>query len=118
MPYTTYMRDGTYHRDVHLPFSLSWAAMLNYSRHARREASRDRYGALSLPATLSTNDAEVIEVEVKNGKPYKAVLRTAHDSKRDIVLVVLLDRAFVKTVWCNLRSDAHNTLDTSKYIGA
>ncbi|MCA1800400.1 MAG: hypothetical protein LC650_03825 [Actinobacteria bacterium] len=111
------MKDGLYHTDVHLPFTLSWAAMLNYSRHARNEASRDRYGALSLPRTLSTTEADVIEVEVKDGKPYKAVLRKPHDEKRDLVIVVLLDRAFVKTVWCNLRTDAHKTLDTSKYIG-
>jgi len=111
------MKDGLYHRDVHLPFTLSWAAMLNYSRHARHEATRDRYGALSLPRTLSTTEAEVIEVEVQDGKPFKAVMRKAYDDTRDIVLVVILDRAFVKTVWCNLRTDAHNTLDTSKYIG-
>lgn len=111
------MKDGLYHRDVHLPFRLSWAAMLNYSRHARHEATRDRYGALNLPRTLSTAEADVIEVEVQNGKPHKAVLRMPHDEQRDIVLVVLLDRALVKTVWCNLRTDAHKTLDTSKYIG-
>lgn len=110
------MRDGLYHRDVWMPFTLGFATLLKYSRHALTEAARDRYGSLSLPASISTQEAEVIEVEVVNGKPHKALLRTRHDDKRDICIVVLLDTSVVKTVWCNLRTDAHKTLDTSKYM--
>lgn len=110
------MKDGLYHRDVWMPFTLSFATMLRYSRHALTEAARDRYGSLSLPQTIGTHEADVIEVEVKNGKPYKALLRREHDAKRDICLVVLLEDGFVKTVWCNLRTDAHKTLDRSKYM--
>jgi hypothetical protein len=112
------MEDGLYHRDVWMPFTLGFATLLKYSRHALTEAARDRYGSLNLPATIGTHEAEVIEVEIVNGKPHKALLRKAYDAHRDICLVVLLDTSVVKTVWCNLRTDAHKTLDRSKYVEA
>lgn len=112
------MKDGLYHRDVWMPFQIGYAAMLRYSNHARREATSDRYGHLNLPATINTQQAEVIEVEVVNGKFHKALFRMSHDTRRDICLVVLLETGTVKTVWCNLRTDAHRTLDRSKYMEA
>ena len=116
--YHVYMKDGLYHRDIFLPMELGYATMLRYSPHARAEASSDRYGNLTLPMSISTRDAEVIEVEVVNGKPVKALFRTRHDERRDICLVVLLDTSVVKTVWCNVRTDSHKTLDASKYMAA
>lgn len=110
------MKDGLYHRDLGLPVTLGFATMLRYSPHALEEASSDRYGNLDLPKSIGTHEAEVIEVEVRNGKPFKALLRKPYDDRRDICLVVLLDRGIVKTVWCNLRNDNHHTLDTSKYM--
>lgn len=112
------MKDGLYHRDIFLPVQLGFAAFVRYSAHARKAAQNDRYGALTLPAVVSTQEAEVIEVEVVDGKPHKAVLRMQHDAERDICLVVLIDTCVVKTVWCNLRTDTHGTLDHSKYMEA
>jgi len=112
------MQDGLYHRDIFLPIRLGFAAFVKYSAHARQAAQDDRYGALTLPAVISTQEADVIEVEVANGKPHKAVLRMRHDDERDLCVVVLLDTCVVKTVWCNLRTDTHGTLDRTKYMAA
>lgn len=112
------MKDGTYHRDIFLPIRLGFAAFAKYSAHAREAAQNDRYGTLTLPAIISTQEAEVIEVEVSNGKPVKALLRMRHDDTRDLCVVILLDTCVVKTVWANERTDSHNTLDTSKYVSA
>jgi hypothetical protein len=49
----------------------------------------------------------------------KAVLRIPVDDRLDVVYVLLrpeAGRALVKTMWGNLGSDAHSTLDKSKYV--
>ena len=112
------MKDGLYHRNIFLPVQLGFAAFVRYSPHAIEAASNDRYGALTLPRVVSTQEAEVIELEVVNGKVEKAVFRMKHDEHRDICLVVLLGSCVVKTVWCNVRTDDHKSLDTSKYMSA
>jgi hypothetical protein len=110
------MKDGLYHRDVWMPFNLGYASMIRYSQHAREATRDDRFGAFELPRVISTQTAEVIEVEVRNGKFFKALFRVSHDEYRDVCVVVLLDQSLVKTAWINLRTDDHKTLDSSKYI--
>lgn len=89
---------------------------LRYSMHAERAARSDRYGNISLPQDLDTNSAQVIEVEMRGRFTLKVVYRVKYNESADLVLVVLPENGMVKTVWLNLNSDLHRTLDASKYV--
>jgi hypothetical protein len=99
-----------------MPFNLGYASMIRYSKHAIEASRDDRFGTFTLPSVISTQTAEVIEVEVVGGKFHKALFRMRHDDERDVCVVVLLDESRAKTAWVNLRTDDHSTLDTTKYI--
>jgi hypothetical protein len=108
-----------YHYQLGIPreFRTDFGQLfLDYSFHARKAAKTDRYGEISLPEVLDTSAAMVIEVE---GGLYdeetKVVYRLPHDDEFDLVMAVIPQRAFVKTVWLNRKSDGHGTLDESKY---
>jgi hypothetical protein len=110
-----------YHTSVYVPKTLrlpngQWT--LNYSGHAQRAAQNDRYGKLNLPEYIDTRYAQLIEIEVgDNGLIQKLVYRLTHDINRDISLAIIPERRgwYVKTVWGNLKSDKHLTLNTSRY---
>lgn len=106
-----------YHKDIYMPKlpMPNGIFKLEYSEHAKREAFRDRYGAIRLPSQLITQDATIIEVEVINRKPTKILYRLPYDINHDIMLAVKPGEWFVKTVWINRKSDNHRTLDRSKY---
>lgn len=102
---------------VPIPFRKPcYEGRLTYGHHARRAAVDDRYGYIQLPEMFTAQGAQLIEVEVADdGKTViKQVWRKPLDRVRDIVLVITSE-GFVKTVWINLRSDKHRTLDRSKY---
>ena len=107
-----------YHKDVFLPELVreDTVVRLRYSRHAQAEADSDRYGHISLPQRLDTRDAVLIEAEVDPHRKevLKRVYRTKLDEKRDMVLVVQPD-GLVRTVWVNLATDKHGTLDKRKF---
>jgi hypothetical protein len=88
-----------------------------YGDHARFEAQVDRYGKIELPKTIDLSKFKVIEVGVDNGKVAKVLFRGPLDATRDLC-IVLAANGYVKTVWVNLRSDTHRTLDRSKYAKA
>jgi hypothetical protein len=114
----TKYKDGLYNVALGLPvlnFKGLGPIRLIYSRHAQQAALNDRYGHINLPTVLNPMHAELIEVEMSGGAPVKAVFRLPLDDRRDICLVVL-PSGLVKTVWVNLASDAHKTLDASKYV--
>lgn len=109
-----------YHKDVFMPrLNLPKGRFkLTYGNHAKRAAETDEYTTIILPAYLDTNWAEVIEVEVINGKPVKIVYRKPFDFDRDLIIVINTKDFFVKTVWINEANDKHNTLNTSRYVRA
>lgn len=96
---------------------------LRYSHHARRAANDDRYGAIELPEFLDSRFAMLIEAEAENGPNgpnslvVKQVWRIRLDDRRDLVLAIQRD-GLVRTVWINLKSDTHNTLNRKKYVAA
>jgi hypothetical protein len=96
-----------------------FTGMLTYSQHALQEADSDRYGRIALPTKFDARatNAKLIEVEFDDRKRrvVKQVWRQSLDAQRDLVLVITYD-GYVKTVWVNLKSDAHRTLDGSKYV--
>lgn len=96
------------------------ALPLKYSRHSMREALNDRYGMLPVYAFplafLPGAGWQVVEIEANPaGQLVKFVIRRNVDcDTRSLVLVVLADGT-VKTLWTNLASDQHATLDISKF---
>lgn len=109
-----------YHKDVFMPPSVSQPiheGPLRYGHHARQEAMNDRYGQVPLPTTFCPANATLIESEYDRERKevVKQVWRIPVDDKRDAVLAIGAG-GFVKTVWINLRSDAHRTLDKSRYV--
>lgn len=120
------MTDGLYHAEIGLPEGYrhpSGLVNIDYSAHARKAAGDDRYGYIPLPAAISLSRYKTVEVEILNGKVRKIVIRGAllmDIAERDVIFV-LMPRAgkpwFCKTVWANLKSDSHKTLDRSRYVG-
>lgn len=115
------MKDGLYHAELGLPlpetsFKLGTVG-LNYSAHAKEAAQTDRYGYISLPATLDTNRSKLIEVEVLGGRIVKLVYRTRYNKEYDLVLAIALGGR-VKTVWLNSVNDLHKTLNSKVYSKA
>lgn len=85
------------------------------SLHAQRAASDDRYGGFDIPTSFDPVTWTVIEIEVLNGALHKVVARKPLDPTRDIVMAFLIREKLIKTVWVNLASDTHKTLDKSLY---
>ncbi len=111
-----------FHSEVFLPKRFKapcFRGKLSYSLHAKTEAANDRYGAIKLPEMFDpiASNAQLIEVEagVDAGTIQKQVWRQALNAEQDIVLVVQPD-GFVRTVWINLKTDQHATLNSSKYV--
>lgn len=126
------MKDGLYHKLIGLPAGSTapWLGDLTLvlSDHATRACVTDRYGKID----LMTGDVErvevcdIIEIEICEGRPVKALVRLSWDETRDIVLALAApgDRSVtrpgapsvrVKTVWFNLKSDKHKTLRRELY---
>lgn len=114
-----------YHADIKLPtgFTLPNRVIdLKYTRHAVKASNNDRYGYIPILSTLDLGQCRTVEVGTLNGKVAKVVVRTHLDTNRDIVLVLIPHQPTahtwtVKTVWVNVTSDTHRTLDRSRYVG-
>ncbi|KWA83924.1 hypothetical protein WL29_21395 [Burkholderia ubonensis] len=110
-----------YHKDVYAPdviFRSPGVVRLRYSRHAEDAAFDDRYGDLTCYLTpyMDFDTAEIVEVELDvEGQICKRVAR--FQVEEDLVLVVVASAdGFVRTVWGNLVTDRHKTLDRRKYV--
>lgn len=109
-----------FHTNLFMPNSVKkpvYEGPLRYGPHALREARSDRFGNIELPQCFDASIAQLIEVEFDERKEevVKQVWRQPLDETRDLVLVVTKN-GFVKTVWVNLKSDKHRTLDASRYV--
>ena len=124
-----------YHADLFIPdwFTMpTERAMLSYTRHALYATNNDRYGAIPVFESIPLCQFTLIELGVKNGKPNqfgitakrevsKIVVRGKFDEDRDVVFVLIPEgegRYTVKTVWMNMRTDTHNTLNKNRYAVA
>jgi len=89
-----------------------------YSGHALRAYSEDRYrpgNGVTLP-TQWPRKAELVELETHDGMvPTKLVMRLELTATFDLVVVLSLETELIKTVWLNLKSDVHATLNLSRY---
>jgi len=94
---------------------------LQYTQHALRASLNDRYGEICLPiaVNLESENVYIFEAEeIRKGKIEKVVFRMPLDSRRDICMAATPKRGalIVRTVWINLNSDPHKTLDRTKYF--
>jgi hypothetical protein len=111
-----------YHKDIRLP--KNWRLPncqidLEWTRHATAAATSDRYGVIERYPVLDLSISETIEVELEGCKVRKLVLRTPYDAERDVIHVLIPNGRepwTVKTVWFNLKTDTHSTLDRSRYV--
>lgn len=108
-----------YHADIGLPAGFRAPqdrVRLEWTRHADAERT-DRYGDIPRVATLPLSMFKVVEVGVEGNRVAKLVVRGHLDKSRDAVFVLIPGKTYrVKTVWINLRSDSHSTLDRSRYV--
>lgn len=112
-----------YHADIFIP---EWfeapteRATLTYSRHALYAMNNDRYGAIPMFRTIPLSVFTLIELGVREDKVSKIVVRGRYDETRDVVFVLIPRDGdyFVKTVWFNLRTDSHKTLNRNRYAVA
>lgn len=110
-----YHKDIGFPDDAILPKGFSPVVRLNYGGHARQEAMQEKYGTLRLPAAVDIRKGEIIEIGVEGKMVTKMVVRFPYDQVKDIVIVIMIPTGFVKTVWANLKTDKHKTLDRSRY---
>lgn len=111
-----------YHTDVFMPRRI-WSqaigeVQIEYSHHARQAMQDDRYGDIPSRTSLTIQRDNIIEVEMDGTCVNKLVVRHAIDYDRDMVTVLLKKFKqpwLVKTVWINLASDKHKTLNTTPY---
>ena len=112
-----------YHSEIFIP---EWFVMpteratLRWGKHARHAAWEERYGRIPTFESIPLSQFSLIELGVQNGKVSKIVVRGHYDERRDVIFVLVPDDGyyFVKTVWSNLRTDKHKSLDRSRYAVA
>lgn len=117
------MSSNLYHADLGMPDYMKrplFRGRLHYSEHALAEARKDRYGPIKLPEWFQGGgSSRCIEVawDHERNKAIKQVWRQPLDENRDLVLVIGRGGRVI-TVWVNMLSDTHHTLDASKYVRA
>lgn len=115
------MSSNVYHREVYMhPKVAAFSNVrveIKATRHASAEAAGDRYGALTIPASVTFDGKDVVEAEFEAGALAKLVVRLPYDARRDAVYVLKIDGT-LKTVWSNLKSDKHKTLKKELYMPA
>lgn len=115
--------ESLYHADIFIPdwFTMpTERATLTYSRHALYASNNDRYGAIPVFETIPLSAFTLIELGVTEDKASKIVVRGKFDEERDVIFVLIPRNGdyFVKTVWINLRTDEHKTLNRNRYAVA
>lgn len=116
------MAETLYHSEIALPAGFTaptHRVEIDYGSHAKQEAMQDRYGSIRLPKSLTLSRMKVIEVGLDHDAKAvtKILFRGDLDETRDlcIVLIPRPGKWKCKTVWVNLKSDQHKTLDRSRY---
>lgn len=113
-----------FHRELGFPLTFKYPDTvidLEWSRHAREEASEDRYGAIDILKKLDTTQFEPIEIEMRDSLKHtvKILLRSKYEVEGNNIVIAVMPESektwFVKTVWYNQVSDEHETLDESVY---
>lgn len=115
------MTERLYHVEIGFPAGFqrpTERVAINYGQHARRESMQDRYGNIPLPKGLRLARFTVIEIGMVGNTVSKILFRGRLDERRDLCIVLIPNGDkpwFCKTVWVNVRTDKHNTLNVAKY---
>lgn len=110
----------TYHREIGFPEWLrlpTCLIRLSYTEHALNQARLDRYGDFEpfLPYFFQVTKENLVEATQNEfGEWVKYVCRISLTNIHDLVIVIKSD-GVVKTVWINLNSDKHKTLNRDSY---
>lgn len=106
------LKNGLYNKQKFMPAVTfgDYEILPRYSHHAIEASADDRYGKIELPDSFNLSRMELVELEVVNNRPFKAVVRMHYDYRNDLVVVILLETFVVKSVWLNRKSDNHRTL--------
>lgn len=119
--------EDRYHKDIGFPDDLEFprgfltagrsVISLRYGTHSREEAMKEKYGVLQLPQRIDLKNSDIFEVGTRPGSNVieKVCVRMPHDTEKDIVIVIMVPSCFVKTVWANLKTDSHKTLNRGNY---
>jgi hypothetical protein len=111
-----------YHSEIRLPRGFvapTGRVELSWTRHADSERTKDRYAEIPKFKGLSLKRFSVVEVGMVGGTVSKIVFRGRLDDINDVVIVLIPNgnRPWtVKTAWINRKTDAHKTLDRSRYV--
>lgn len=108
-----------YHADIFIPNEIRGATLrgkLQPTRHAKREAKRDKYGRFSIPKWFDSTTARLIEAVTEGGEYVKGLYRTPYDDSMDLCLVINTKTLQVITAWLNRRDDNHRTLNEREYF--
>lgn len=104
-----------YNAQTGFPFQvrLPLAITLHPTKHAIQAAQTDRYGRIEIPEYISTEGVQLVEIEMKDDRIMKVVLRKSYSAEFDVVFVVV-DHGILLTCWLNCKSDTHRTLNKSR----
>jgi hypothetical protein len=77
----------------------------------------DKYGKIVPPLQVVVSQDNIIEIEILGQSVAKVVIRQSYNETKDISLALIPDgnRAIVKTLWLNDKTDNHATLNPEKY---
>lgn len=103
-----------YHADVGFPegwVKPSEMIEVRYSRHAKDRARENRVPILR---EVDLDKCQLVEATIENKETKAVVVRLSHDGWRDMCLAISMDGC-VKTVWVNLKTDNHVSLNRAKY---
>lgn len=107
-----------YHKDIYMPLQIATAPemrmVLRPTNHALYAAQNDRYGVIKIPASITFKGSDIVEAEVIDGQVSKVVVRLPYNERLSAIYVCLLT-GVLKTVWFNLTSDTHKTLNANRY---
>lgn len=115
--------ESLYHPEVYFPdwfVAPQERVALKWSKHATYARVDDRYGVIPAFKTIPLSMFSVVEFAASGENVTKLVVRGKFDETRDVVFVLIPGRKhyFVKTVWFNLRTDEHKTLNRKRYANA
>lgn len=112
---TLYHKEIGFPEDMNMPPGFNPVMSLRYGPHANEQALEDKYGKISLPHRVDVRKGDIFEIGTRGNTVTKIGARFSYDETRDIILIINANDGSVRTVWFNLKSDKHRTLDRSKY---
>jgi hypothetical protein len=125
------MKNGLFHKSLGFPVGAlqPWLGVIaiQHTSHSAAQCFRPecrrwvKGGVINIPdgESLDVQAEDIIEIEVSDGKPVKALVRLQYDDHSDVCFALLAPvagRSLCKTLWTLDAKDHHRTLDVSKYV--